>query len=302
MPGQTVPAEAHHDGVEAAALYFGEVMHARLKPIGHRFNYRVMSLLIDLDRLDAADRQSPLFGVNRTALYSFNEADHGDRNGASLRAYAQHCAAERGIDLTGGRVLLLCYPRLLGYTFNPLSVYFCYRADGGLAFLIYEVRNTFGDIHAYALAVKPGEISHAGVRQQQDKLFYVSPFIAAAMRYHFRLSLPADDVKLRILETDKDGPLLAATFHGRRHTLTTAALLRSFFALPLVTFKIVAAIHWEALRLWLKGARLVPRANAAASKAAFNTGLAIGKRADYTGATRSAAGREAGSRESAVVR
>ena len=129
------------------ALYFGDVMHARLKPMGHRFSYRVMSLLIDLDRLDAADRQSPLFGVNRAALYSFHENDHGERDGSSLRAYAQRCAAERGIDLTGGRVMLLCYPRLLGYTFNPLSVYFCYRADGDLALMIYEVRNTFGDIH-----------------------------------------------------------------------------------------------------------------------------------------------------------
>jgi hypothetical protein len=206
MPNQTAKAEARNDGVDAAALYFGEVMHARLKPMGHRFNYRVMSLLIDLDRLDAADRQSPLFGVNRATLYSFNEADHGDRDGSSLRAYAQRCAAERGIDLTGGRVLLLCYPRLLGYTFNPLSVYYCYRADGTLALLIYEVRNTFGDIHAYALAVKPGEISDAGVRQQQDKLFYVSPFIEIAMRYHFRVSPPANDVKLRILETDGEGP------------------------------------------------------------------------------------------------
>ena len=141
---------------DAAALYVGDVMHARLKPMGHRFSYRVMSLLIDLDRLADADRQSPLFGVNRAALYSFHEADHGRRDGSSLRAYAQHCAAERGIDLTGGRVLLLCYPRLFGYTFNPLSVYFCYRADGELALLIYEVRNTFGDIHPYVLPVTPG--------------------------------------------------------------------------------------------------------------------------------------------------
>jgi DUF1365 family protein len=210
----------------AAALYFGDVMHARLKPVGHRFSYRVMSLLIDLDRLEAADRQSRLFGVNRAALYSFNEADHGDRDGSPLRAYVQRCAAERGIDLAGGRVLLLCYPRLLGYTFNPLSVYFCYRADGTLALMIYEVRNTFGDIHAYVLPIKPGEISEAGVRQQQDKLFYVSPFIEMAMRYHFRVLPPADHVKLRILETDCEGPLLAATFHGCRSALTTPALLR----------------------------------------------------------------------------
>ena len=120
----------------AASLYVGDVMHARLKPIGHRFSYRVMSLLIDLDRLEAADRQSLLFGVNRPALYSFNEADHGDRDGSPVRAYAQRCAAERGVDLSSGRVLLLCYPRLLGYTFNPLSVYFCYRATGELALMM----------------------------------------------------------------------------------------------------------------------------------------------------------------------
>src|ERR1700710_1325832 len=105
MPEQSAKAR-QNDTADAAALYFGEVMHARLKPIGHRFSYRVMSLLIDLDRLDAADRQSPLFGVNRAALYSFNEADHGARDGSSLRAYAQRRAAERGVDLTGGRVLL----------------------------------------------------------------------------------------------------------------------------------------------------------------------------------------------------
>ena len=199
-------------------------------------------------------------------------------------------------------MLLLCYPRLLGYTFNPLSVYFCYRADGGLALIIYEVRNTFGDIHAYVLPVKPGELSDAGVRQQQEKLFYVSPFVEMTMRYRFRVSPPGESVKLRILETDREGPLLSATFHGRRRALTTPALLRSFFALPLVTFKIVAAIHWEALRLWLKGARLVPRPDAANAKDALNTSLATGRSNHYTGAALSAVGRKPGSRESASVR
>src|SRR6202161_1454886 len=189
MTDVSARAEAHREAADAAAaLYVGDVMHARLKPMGHRFSYRVMSLLIDLDRLDAADRQSRLFGVNRAALYSFNEADHGERDGSSLRLYAQRRAAEHGIDLTGGKVKLLCYPRLLGYTFNPLSVYFCYRADSGLALMIYEVRNTFGDIHSYVLPVQPGETSGAGIRQQQDKLFYVSPFIEMMMRYHFRVS------------------------------------------------------------------------------------------------------------------
>jgi len=268
---------------EAAALYVGCVMHARLKPMGHRFSYRVMSLLIDLDRLADAGRQSPLFCVNRAALYSFHEADHGQRDGSSLRAYAQRCAAERGIDLAGGRVLLLCYPRLLGYTINPLSVYFCYRADGELALLIYEVRNTFGDSHPYVRPVLSGEISDAGVRQQQDKLFYSSPFIGMAMRYHFRVLPPGERVQLRILETDREGPLLAATFNGSRRALNTRELLRAFLGLPLVTLKIVAAIHWEALRLWLKGAPLVPRKDAA-----LNTGLATGGGNHYTSPTLSA--------------
>jgi DUF1365 family protein len=302
MADETAKAGPQGDVADAAALYFGDVMHARLKPVGHRFSYRVMSLLIDLDRLADADRQSRLFGVNRTALYSFHEADHGNRDGSGLRAYAQRCAAAHGIDLTGGRVLLLCYPRLLGYTFNPLSAYFCYRADGELALIIYEVRNTFGDIHSYVLPVKPGEISAAGVRQQQDKLFYVSPFIEMAMRYHFRVSPPGHTVKLRILETDREGPLLSAAFHGRRHPLTTAALLRSFFALPLVTLKIVGAIHWEALRLWLKGARLVPRPEVATAAAAANTGLASGERNHYTAAALPAAARRiTGPQQGALV-
>ena len=297
MPRRTARAEPNRDRDDgAAALYFGEVMHARLKPIGHRFRYRVMSLLIDLDRLAAADRRSPLFGVNRAALYSFNEADHGERDGSSLRLYAERRAAAHGVDLAGGRVLLLCYPRLLGFTFNPLSVYFCYRAGGELALMIYEVRNTFGEIHAYVLPVQPGEISEAGVRQEQDKLFHVSPFIAMAMRYRFRVSPPGARVGLRILETDREGPLLAATFSGRRRSLTTAVLARAFFALPLVTFKIVAAIHWQALRLWLKGARLTPRPDAAAANAE-NIILATGEPRDYTGSALPAAG----SRESALV-
>ena len=263
-----------------ASLYFGDVMHARLKPVGHRFSYRVMSLLIDLNRLEQADRQSPLFGVNRAALYSFHEADHGERDGSSLRAYAQRCAGEHGINLTGGRVLLLCYPRLLGYAFNPLSVYFCYGADEALALVIYEVRNTFGEIHCYVIPVRPGQTSAAGLRQEQDKLFFVSPFVEMATRYRFRVSPPASEVKLRILEMDDEGPLLAASFFGRRRALTTPALLRSFVSLPFLTLKIIGAIHWQALRLWLKGVKLVPRPHAASAKVP-NTSLASGKNRAY---------------------
>ncbi len=246
--------------IAAASLYIGEVMHARLKPFLHRFNYRVMSLLIDLDRLDDADRQSRLFGVNRRALYSFHERDHGARGGCSLRAFAGDCARAHGIDLTGGKVLLLCYPRLFGYAFNPLSVYFCIDRSGDLVLMIYEVRNTFRQMHHYVLPVAPGERRAELVRQRQDKHFYVSPFIEADMRYHFRVSPPAETVKIRILETDRQGPLLAATFSGLRRPLTSASLAKCFVALPFVTVKIIAAIHWQALRLWLKGAKLVPGA------------------------------------------
>ena len=295
MSGPVASVEAA--AAAPAALYFGDVMHARLKPMGHRFSYRVMSLLIDLVRLIEADRQTPLFGVNRAALYSFRESDHGPRDGSSLRAYAQSCAAGHGIDLTGGRVLLLSYPRLLGYTFNPLSAYFCHTSDGALALIIYEVRNTFGDIHAYVLPVRPGEHSEAGIRQQQDKLFYVSPFLEMPLRYHFRVSPPGHSVRLRILETDADGPILAATFNGRRRALTTAALIRSFLALPMVTFKIMAAIHWEALRLWIKGARLVPRPPPDA-----NTILASGESNDYSRSSSAAHGPEPAAQRGAVLR
>jgi uncharacterized protein len=244
---------------EPAALYLGDVMHARLKPFGHRFNYRVMSLLIDLDRLDEAGRLSTLFGVNRPALYSFHEKDHGPRDGSSLRTFAERAAATQGIDLAGGRISLLCYPRLLGYAFNPLSVYFCCDASGELALIIYEVRNTLGEMHHYILPVTTSERRGPLIRQQQDKLFYVSPFIADAMRYHFRIMPPSETVKIRILETDREGPVLAATFNGKRRPLTGWALLCACVLLPVVTFKIIGAIHWQALRLWIKGAKIVPR-------------------------------------------
>ncbi len=268
------PVLENAGGIAAASLYFGNVMHARLKPMGHRFNYRVMNLLIDLDRLGEADRMSKLFGVNRRALYSFREKDHGLRDGSSLRAFAQRAAAAHAIDLTGGKVTLLCYPRLLGYAFNPLSVYFCNAANGELALIIYEVRNTFGDMHHYALPVDAPQRNAPLIRQQQDKLFYVSPFIGDAMRYHFRICRPSDTVKIHILETDRDGPLLAATFSGRRRALTGRSLLAASLLLPLVTFKIIGAIHWQALRLWLKGAKLVPRSQLGADS--------IGSRPDET--------------------
>jgi len=247
----------------AAVLYFGKVMHARLRPARHRFTYRVMSLLIDLDRLDEAERQSHLFAVNKAALFSFHEADHGERIGAGLSQYVRRLAAERGIELAAGRILLLCYPRLLGYAFNPLSIYFCYRASGELALLIYEVRNTFGEQHSYVLQVKSGDGRNDVIRQRQAKQFYVSPFLEMGMSYHFRVSQPSEQATVSIIETDQNGPVLAAAFCGLRRSLTSHALLSAFLMIPFFTFKVVAAIHWEALRLWIKRVPLISRSSGA---------------------------------------
>lgn len=246
------------DAKAPAALYWGKVMHARWRPVQHRFSYRVMSLLIDLDRLNEANRQSRLFGVNRAALFSFHERDHGEGRSACLSQHVRELAAERGIDLSGGRILLLCYPRLLGYVFNPLSVYFCYGASGDLALLIYEVRNTFGEMHSYVLPVqdaRPG----CTIRQSRAKEFYVSPFMEMETHYRFSISPPEQDVMVRIVQTSEQGAMFAAAFRGRRRPLTSHSLLAALFGLPFLTFKVIAAIHWEALRLWLKGAPYVPR-------------------------------------------
>lgn len=242
----------------AVSLYPGQVMHARMKPRAHRFAYEVASLLIDLDRLDEADRASPLFRVGRRAAVSFRPTDHGAGDG-DLRGHVDRLLAQAGLPERAARVLLLCYPRWLGYAFNPLAVYYAYAADGALAAVIYEVRNTFGERHTYVARVEDGEMSEAGLRQERAKLFYVSPFLGQDMRYRFRLKPPGDTLAVRILETDAQGPILAASFFGRREALTTRNLARALLRMPLMTVKVMAAIHWEAARLWLKGIRFHAR-------------------------------------------
>jgi len=237
----------------AASLYSGEVMHARLKPFAHRFSYRVFSLLLDLDRLPEAGRQSVLFSVDRPGLVSFHQKDHAE--GETLRRQADRLLADAGLTERASRILLLAYPRILGYVFNPISVYFAYGAGGKLVALIYAVRNTFGESHTYVALVEDGDLTQAGIRQERTKIFHVSPFIDMGARYHFRVLPPGEIVRLRIHETEAGTPLLSATFAGEHRELSTRGLARTLLRTPLMTWKVIAGIHYEALKLWLKGAR-----------------------------------------------
>lgn len=239
-----------------SCLYFGTVMHRRLRPRAHRLDYRVFALYVDIDELPAIDRRLRWFSHDRFNLLSLRERDHGDGQG-DLRGWIDGVMAEAGIDLAGGRVGLLCYPRLFGYAFNPLAVYFCFDRSERLAAILYQVNNTFGDRHCYLARVSPGDGDAS--RHACDKALYVSPFIDMAARYHFRVKTPAERMSIAIDETDADGLLLQAATAGRRATLTDRNILRALLAYPLMTLKVIAGIHWEALKLWRKGVALHPR-------------------------------------------
>ncbi|ASP32659.1 DUF1365 domain-containing protein [Labrenzia sp. VG12] len=235
----------------AAALYDGAVMHQRMKPREHRFSYSVFTTLLDLDRLHEAGKLSRLFSINRFNLLSFHEKDHGPRDGTCLRSHVERLLRDKQIDRPH-RILLLAYPRLLGYGFNPLSVYYAYDRQDQLTALVYEVRNTFGGLHTYVAPVRDGQISDAGIRQEQRKEFYVSPFISMDQNYHFRMLPPGETVRVRILETDAEGPLLSATFSGALKPFRTSTLVKACLRVPFLTLKVMSAIHWEAFKIWRK--------------------------------------------------
>ena len=235
-----------------SGVYEGTVYHKRLRPRLHAFRYRVFSLLLDLDELSTLHRRLRLFSHNGWNLFSFLDRDHGIGRPASLRAWVDACLAGVGVAIPGGRVTLLCYPRILGYVFNPLSVYFCHRAEGQLVAVIYEVRNTFGERHAYVL---PHDGAGA-VRQGCRKAFYVSPFNDVSGGYRFKVLPPADTVSIHIDHHDGGGDLFRAGFTGRRTGLSDRALLALALRYPLMTLKVIAAIHWEAFRLLIKGVPL----------------------------------------------
>ncbi len=242
-----------------SCLYFGRVAHKRLRPFRHRLDYRVFSLYVDLDELPALSRRLRLFSHNRWNLFSFQDRDHGARDGSPLRPWLEERLAESGIDLEGGAVRLLCFPRLLGYVFNPLSIWFCHHKSGRLAAVLYEVRNTFGEQHCYLIPVDPAQAPGAPILQRCDKSFYVSPFIGMVATYHFHLLEPGERLAVLIRQRTPEGELLVASQTGRRQPLNEATLLRAFLAYPLMTLKVIAGIHWHALKLWRKGAKLEPR-------------------------------------------
>ncbi len=266
--------------LEPVTMYVGDVMHQRMKPVGHRFRYKVFSLLIDLDRLAEADRVASLFSVNRRNIVSFHETDHlRGAQAPDLRSHIDDLLARAGVAERCERLLLACYPRIFGQVFNPLSVYYAYGRTGELVAMVYQVRNTFGEHHTYVCPIIPGEATSAGIRQSRTKVFYVSPFIDLGMRYHFRMNIPGDRLSWRILETDASGPLLAATYSGLRRPLTSQTLLKCLLQIPMLTWKIVGGIHFEALKLWFKGMRYIHRP-APPPKASFQDETGFGQPGD----------------------
>ena len=236
----------------ASGLYAGTVMHRRLRPRPHRLRYRVFFLLLDLDELPALCGRLRLLSRRRFNLFSFHERDHADGSGTPLRAWVESHLAHAGIDLAGGPIRLLAMPRVLGYGFNPISVYFCHHRDGALVAILHEVHNTFGERHTYLIPVASRE-KGADIVQSCAKAFHVSPFLAMDMRYDFRIHAPDERLSLAIRGGDAEGPVLVAAFVAKRQALTDAALLRAFLGTPLLTLKVIGGIHWEALRLWWKG-------------------------------------------------
>ena len=208
-----------------AALYHGHVLHRRLRPAVHVLRYRVLHLLLDIDRIDEVAGRLRLFSRGRFNLFSFHDRDCGD--GKDLRAHAERLLRSSRIEPDGGRITLLTMPRMLGYAFNPLSTWFCHGVDGTLRAVIYEVSNTFGERHSYVIRAQPGA---RALHQHADKSFHVSPFLPMNMAYAFRVSPPGENLAIGITVSDASGPVLAAVHTARREAMTDAALLRAAFA------------------------------------------------------------------------
>lgn len=241
----------------SSAIYQGLVYHKRFKPKVHQLKYRVCSFLFDLDELDELDRALPFFSHNKWNIVSFWDKDHGAGEKQNLRLYVEQTLKQAGYTDKVGAIKLLCYPRLFGYVFNPLSVYYCYDTKGQLQTIIYEVSNTFSQRHSYVIPVE--ETDQPYVHQKCQKGFYVSPFMEMDCEYAFRMKKPGDDISVFIDQSDPEGRILSAYFKGQKTPLDNNALVKMIAKYPLMTLKVMAGIHWEAFLLWRKGLKLIKR-------------------------------------------
>lgn len=234
------------------SLYIGKVFHKRHIPFEHAFTYRVFTLLLDLDNLPELKTLS----FNRFNIFSLYNRDHGKRDGSELRPWIENAAKDKNIDVTGGKIFMLTFPRVLGYVFNPITLYYCYDKNQNLKAVMHQVKNTFGEQHGYMLPVEETSEPH---NQKCEKVFHVSPFIQMDCEYKFRFKSPEDTLDFSIHQFTPDGKILTATWDGQRHDLTDGALLKTLLTHPLLTLKIIIAIHWEALKLWIKGAKYISK-------------------------------------------
>ena len=239
-----------------SSIYSGFVTHKRLKPKRHFFKYKIFSLLIDLNELKTLDKKIKFFSYNRFNILSFYDLDHGPRDGSSLGNWVKDKLTEAKINIGSGPIKLLCYPRFFGYVFNPLSIFYCYDKNLNLKAILYEVKNTFNEQHTYVFSVTH---SSSLILHKCNKKFYVSPFIEMEAFYNFRLLNPGKTLNIFIKESDKKGVLLIACQVGKKLEMTSKNLLFQFLKHPLMSFKVIMAIHFEALRLWIKGVKLVRR-------------------------------------------
>ena len=231
-------------------IYKGFVSHKRFKPVKHFFLYKTFSILFDLNELHDLHNKISLFSFNKFNIFSFYNKDHGERDGSNLSKWVKFHLKNYHLNFEVSKIKLLCFPRILGYVFNPLSIFYCYDKNK-LRAILYEVKNTFNEQHTYVFSVNENSKI---ISQHCDKKFYVSPFIEMNTTYNFRLTEPKESLKVMIKQTDKKNKILVASQYGKRQKITTKNMLINFLVHPLMTFKIILVIHFEALRLWKKGA------------------------------------------------
>ena len=237
-------------------IYKGIVTHRRFKPKRHFFSYKTFSIFFDLDELKDLEKKVSIFSLNKFNLFSFYNKDHGDRDGSNLKSWVKNTLKKFNINFKISKIRLLCFPRIFGYVFNPLSIFYCYNENSELKAILYEVKNTFNEQHTY---VFPVEKNSKIITQNCNKRFYVSPFIEMETAYNFRLAEPKETLSIFIKQTDPEGILLSACQIGRKEDISTKQLLINFLRHPMMTVKIIMAIHFEALRLWGKGVKLVKK-------------------------------------------